>query len=398
MQEKVDSCFCDNGLFDDDITSMKDKFHLQQFEINSILQSAYTHDGNMCVLVDWIGDYEPSWELLQNIKTSVENMPEHMVHSDIPVMLFEIKSISQIIKKKDGQQHVLVDWVGDYEPSWELLENMPISIRNWGNNNNVNGSAAFIEEFHEPVVPDVVDDKSDRSFLWELYENMKRGVRNWGKNNNVNESAAHVQLLPDTTDTVLPYFVDNGGGLPFLINSIDIENMRNQRGIPEHFEYFDNRDDVPYSSFVPHPVINHNDPKQRLHTAKKPNPQQHIQQKPQGMKLPYQQAMYPQTYPRVMQLPYQQAMYPQTHPQVMQHPYQQVMQHPYQQVMQNPYQQVMQNPYQQVMQNPYQQVMPHQYQPAFQNLPQQINYIPLQAHQQFIPVQGYMLGPHVRRA
>ena len=25
---------------------------------------------------------------------------------------------------------VFVDWVGDYEPLWELLENMPISIRN----------------------------------------------------------------------------------------------------------------------------------------------------------------------------------------------------------------------------------------------------------------------------
>jgi len=355
MQEHVDYCFCDNGLLDGDITSMKDKFHLQQFEINSILQSAYTHDGNMCVLVDWIGDYEPSWELLKNIKTSVENMPEHMVHSDIPVMLFEIKSISQIIKKKDGQKHVLVDWVGDYEPSWELLENMPISIRNWGNNTNMTDSAAFIEEFHEPVVPCSMDDRSDRPFFLELYENIKKGIRNWGKNNNVKESAN----LPKDR--------------PFLMDSNDRKNIHNQRGTPEDFFDLHHTNNAAYSSFQHHEIKNYDYNNEHLHPAKKTNPQQHIQQKPQGMQLPYQQAMYPQTYPQVMQ-----------------HPYQQVMQHPYQQVMQHPYQQVMQHPYQQVMQHPYQ--------PAFQNLPQQINYIPLQAHQQFIAVQGYMLGPHVRRA
>ena len=397
MQEKVDSCFCDNGLFDDDITSMKDKFHLQQFEINSILQSAYTHDGNMCVLVDWIGDYEPSWELLQNIKTSVENMPEHMVHSDIPVMLFEIKSISQIIKKKDGQQHVLVDWVGDYEPSWELLENMPISIRNWGNYNNVNGSAAFIEEFHEPVVPDVVDDRSDRPFLWELYENIKKGIRNWGKNNNVKESAN----IPGE----LPEFVNNGGGLPILISTTDMQEMRDLRGIPEDFFDLHHTDNAAYSSLQPHKITNYDYNNEHLHPAKKPhhlqniNPPQHIQQNPQVMK----QAMYPQVmqqamYPQGMQQAIypqgiQQAIYPgmpQTYPQAI-YP---IMQHPYQQRMPQTYPQAIPP----IMQHPYQQGMPHQYQPVFQNPHQQKNYIPLQAHQQFIPVQGRMLGPVYARS
>ena len=378
MQEKIDSCFCDNGLFDDDITSMKDKFHLQQFEINSILQSAYTHDGNMCVLVDWIGDYEPSWELLQNIKTNVENMPEHMVHSDIPVMLFEIKSISQIIKKKDGQQHVLVDWVGDYEPSWELLENMPISIRNWGNNNNVNGSAAFIEEFHEPVVPDVVDDRSDRSFLWELYENMKRGIRNWGKNNNVNESAQ------------LPAPVVHGrSDRPFLMDSQDMNDFYDHND-------FVNKGEVPWSSLQYHPKPNeHLPPAAKPSKLQNPNPQGMPQAMrpaiPQAMPQTYPQAM-PQIYPQGIQHPYQQAM-PQIYPQGIQHPYQQTMPQIYPQGIQHPYQQAIQHPYKQAMQYPYQQAMPHQYQPVFQNPHQQINYIPLQAHQQFIPLQGRMIGP-----
>jgi len=105
-QESVDQCFCNHGLFDNDITTMKktleNKFHLEQFEINSIIQSAYTHDDKICVLVDWVGDYEPSWECLQNIKTNVKNMPEHIFHSDIPITFLEIKSILQLIKTKDG--------------------------------------------------------------------------------------------------------------------------------------------------------------------------------------------------------------------------------------------------------------------------------------------------------
>ena len=369
MQEHVDYCFCDNGLLDGDITSMKDKFHLQQFEINSILQSAYTHDGNMCVLVDWIGDYEPSWELLKNIKTSVENMPEHMVHSDIPVMLFEIKSISQIIKKKDGQKHVLVDWVGDYEPSWELLENMPISIRNWGNNTNMTDSAAFIEEFHEPVVPCSMDDRSDRPFFLELYENIKKGIRNWGKNNNVKESAN----LPKDR--------------PFLRDSQDMNDFYKHND-------FVNRGEVPWSSLQYHSM-----PNQHLPAAAKPSKLQNPnpQGMPQAMR-PAMPQMYPPAMPQAMPQMYPPAM-PQIYPPAILHPYQQAMPQTYPQVMQHPYQQVMQNPYQPVMQNPYQQVMPHQYQPAFQNPHQQINYIPLQAHQQIIPVHGHMLGPmHARRA
>jgi len=113
-QERVDYCFCNNGLFDNDITAMKktlqNKFHLQQFEIKSILQSAYTHDDKICVLVDWIGDYEP-W-LLRNIKTNVKNMPEHIVHSDIPVPFLEIRSISQIIQKKMAScTSLMIGWV-----------------------------------------------------------------------------------------------------------------------------------------------------------------------------------------------------------------------------------------------------------------------------------------------
>ena len=113
-QERVDYCFCNNGLFDNDITAMKktlqNKFHLQQFEIKSILQSAYTHDDKICVLVDWIGDYEP-W-LLRNIKTNVKNMPEHIVHSDIPVPFLEISSISQIIQKKMAScTSLMIGWV-----------------------------------------------------------------------------------------------------------------------------------------------------------------------------------------------------------------------------------------------------------------------------------------------
>ena len=114
---RVDHCFCNNGLFDNDITAMKktlqSTFHLQQFEIKSIIQSAYTHDDKICVLVDWAGDYEPSWELLQNMKNNV---------------------------------------------------------RNWEKHNNVNECAAFIlpydePEIHAPVNPGLVKNKSDRPYL-----------------------------------------------------------------------------------------------------------------------------------------------------------------------------------------------------------------------------------------
>ena len=345
-QENFDICFCNNGLFDNDITAMEKKLqkkiHLQQFEINSILQSAYTHDGNICVLVDWIGDYEPSWELLQNIKTNVENMFEHMVHSHIPVMLREIKSISQRIKKKDGQQHVFVDWVGDYEPSWELLENMPISIRNLGKNNNVNESAAF---------KDAVDPKLENTEL----------------------------------------------GQPFVLDSFLRQDMDNKYMTSEYYGDFDNRHDVPFTS-INAAHLNYVYPSEKSRQAampsKKETQPQLQQQCPQGIK-------FQQPHLQQFQQPHLQ-QFQQPHLQQFQQPHLQQLQQPhlqaYTQQFQQPYTQQFQQPHLQQLPQPHLQQFPQPHLQQFQQPYTQQQYPYSYPHLQPILLQGQMLGPvHARQ-
>jgi len=333
-QERVNRCFCNRGLFNNDITDMKqsceNKLHLEQFEINSIIQSSYTHDGKICVLVDWVGDYETSWELLQNIKTSVDNMPEHIFHSDIPITFLEIKSISQIIKTKDGQLGVMVDWVGDYKPSWELLENMPISIRSWKNNYNVNKSAASISPYCEL------------------------------------DNDASVNSGP----------VKNKRDGPYPLDSFDMQYMCNRMSSPQSYNDSDKRIEVPFTSTKSVPL------------GKYPNHSQHIRQ-PATRSTQKTQAHFQQA----MQNPHQNIHY--MHQQAMQNQYQhvhymnqQAMQNEYQQEIQSQHQQAMQNQHQQAMQNQYRHVhyMPQQ---EMQNPYQHIHYL----HQQAIPLQGHMLSP-----
>jgi len=81
---------------------------------------------------------------------------------------------------------VFVDWVGDYEPLWELLENMPISIRNL-KKKNVNESAAFITSYHEPHIDAPVN----------------------------------------------PGFVKNESGGPYLLDSLDRQYMYNRKYSPQ---------------------------------------------------------------------------------------------------------------------------------------------------------------------